>query len=123
MCFYSFPSEQNISYTDPRLSKPMKQFKRRTQPKQQPKKITSPIGAVEYAQMYMHKCMICFPNVPVRTLLMPPAEKNIWHRPFPPKLYSLQEIGSVLFLHIYLCLTVITKSHNQIIFLPFSGDP
>lgn len=115
MCFYSFPAEQNIIYTDPRLSKPMKQFKCQTQPKRQPEKIMSPIGAVEYAQR-----MVCFPNVPVRTLLMPPAEKNIWHRPFPPKLYSLQEIENVLFLRIYLCLTVITKG---CIFSPFCGDP
>lgn len=52
MCFYSFPSEQNIIYIDPRLSKPMKQFKCQTQPKRQSEKIMSPIGAVEYAQTY-----------------------------------------------------------------------
>lgn len=63
-----------------------------------------PSGAVEYAQTYG-----LFSNVPVRALLLPPAEKNICHRPFPPKLYSLQEIESVLFQRIYLCLTVITK--------------
>lgn len=63
-----------------------------------------PSGAVEYAQTYG-----LFSNVPVRALLLPPAEKNICHRPFPPKLYCLQEIESVLFQHIYLCLTVITK--------------
>lgn len=52
MCFYSFAAEQNIIYTDPRLSKPMKQFKCQTQPKWLPEKIMSPIGAVEYAQTY-----------------------------------------------------------------------
>lgn len=65
----------------------------------------------------MHKCMICFPNVAVGTLLVPPAGKNIWHGPFSPKLSSLQEIKNVLFLHIYLCFTVITK---DCIFSPFS---
>lgn len=64
----------------------------------------SPRGAVEYVQTYG-----LFSNVPVKALLLPPAEKNICHRPFPPKLYSLQEIGNILFQHIYLCLTVITK--------------
>lgn len=31
MCFCTFPSEQNITYADPRLSKPVKQFKCQTQ--------------------------------------------------------------------------------------------
>lgn len=52
MCFCSLPSEQNIIYTDPGLSKAMKQFKCQTQPKRQPEKMMSPIGAVEYAHTY-----------------------------------------------------------------------
>lgn len=51
MCFCSLPAEQNIIYADPRLSKPMKQFKCQTEPKWLPEKIMSPIGAIEYAQM------------------------------------------------------------------------
>lgn len=68
----------------------------------------------------MHKRMVCFPNEPVRTLLMPPAEENIWHRPFPPQLYSLRETENALFLRIYLFLAVITKG---CICSPVSGDP